>query len=254
MVDYLLNKQVALHQVPRQASSSFLTGLDAVMLASASPVIKSGEVLDLGCGVGGVGLCYARRIYNDYSLKNIKLTFIDASKIYCDLAAQNVLVNKFLKTFEIINKDMSTAPIFSDRFTSIMSNPPYDACLKPHSVMGGDLKTVAKIESTVCLDQWLNYMLKALKMRGYLTIIHKMHRLDSILHSLYAKAGDIHILPIKTTNSKPAKRVIIQARKGIKSGLTMHQAIKLQDENNQPTEISKAILNGAAIDLRYDFL
>ena len=71
-----------------QPKSGFRVGTDAVFLA-ASVGVKSGRILDLGAGVGGVSLCLANR------LNNVQITAVELDPVLVALARKNAVCNGF---------------------------------------------------------------------------------------------------------------------------------------------------------------
>ena len=55
--DHLLYKTVAI----TQPKTGYRVGTDAILLAASVPQ-RTKRILDMGCGVGGVALCIARRL------------------------------------------------------------------------------------------------------------------------------------------------------------------------------------------------
>ena len=234
MADYLLNKQVLLHQ----PDDAFRTGLDAVLLSAVMPALKSGKVLDVGCGVGAVSLCYGQR-----HKSNVHITGLELHKTFAEYAQKNVIENNFLQRVTIVNGDIKDCVFGGDIFDGIMTNPPYEKLCSADRA-NKTLKDIANIEGSVDLYGWIAGCLHALKARGYFAIIHKMERLDSIMHALHRVAGDIRILPIQTKYNTAPKRVIVVCRKGIKTGVTMCPVLCLQNEDGSYTDRAKKILSG----------
>ena len=234
MPDSLLNKQVILHQ----PDDAFRTGLDAVLLSACMPALKTGRILDAGCGVGAVSLCYAMRHDND-----VRITGLELHETFKGLAEQNVIENNLSHRVDIIHGDLKDNIFGNDVFNGVMTNPPFE---KSDSADRANttLKDIANIESTVDLLHWITQCLRALKARGYFTIIHKMERLDSILHALHGVAGDIQILPIQTKYKTAPKRVIVVARKGIKTGVKMYPVFCMQNQDGSYTKKAQEILEG----------
>ncbi len=233
MVDYLLNKQVSI----QQPTDAFRTGLDAVLLSAVMPRVK-GKVLDVGCGVGAVSLCYGI-----WHKDIVQITGLELHETFAKYAMRNVRDNNLQNHISIVNADIGLRPFGSDVFNGVMTNPPFEKS-ECADRANKTLKDIANIEGTVNLNEWIKHCMHALKMRGIFAIIHKMERLDSILHALHGVAGDVHILPIQTKQGIAPKRVIVVCRKGIKTGVTMLPVLALQNTEGSYTKITKAILNG----------
>jgi len=245
MADYLLNKKVKLNQ----PIDSFRTGLDAVLLAMIAPKIKSGKICDMGAGVGALGLCYLTRFANNnIDIDKINITGIEKSKVFTQYYSKNIDCNKFNNNFNIINNDIINSDLKKSSFDMVITNPPFekDSAYKSDN----DLKNIANIESTCDLKSWIKIAVNITKQNGYIAIIHKMERLDEILHYLYPNIGAIRILPIITKFGFNPKRVIIVGVKNSKSSLKMHNPLILSDIAKKYTDFTNKILFGEAeIDL-----
>ena len=77
-----------------QPEAGYRAGIDAVLLAAAAPVGASRKelVLDVGAGVGVVGLAVAHRAANAH------VTLIEREPLLADLARQNIFRNNLRYT------------------------------------------------------------------------------------------------------------------------------------------------------------
>jgi tRNA1(Val) A37 N6-methylase TrmN6 len=82
--------------------------------------------------------------------------------------------------------------------------------------------------------------------KGSLTFIHRADRLDSLLALLAGKAGEITLYPLWPGGGKPAKRVIIRARKQIASPTSLLAGMILHEDDGRFTAAADAVLRGAA--------
>jgi tRNA1(Val) A37 N6-methylase TrmN6 len=91
------------------------------------------------------------------------------------------------------------------------------------------------------------------KPKGGVTLIHRADRLDEILSLLHGKAGGIVVFPIwpKATDAGgDARRVIVSARKGMKTPLRLAPGLALHGDDGGYTGAAEAVLrDGAAIRL-----
>ena len=77
------------------------------------------------------------------------------------------------------------------------------------------------------LRDWIKNCVRFLRNSGYFSIIHKSSRTDDIIVILKnLNFGDINIFPIFTKDKDLiANRVIIVAKKGVKTSATLHKEI-----------------------------
>src|SRR6202035_3823989 len=91
-------------------------------------------------------------------------------------------------------------------------------------------RAAAHVESAADLQAWLRFALVMARPKGTITLIHRADRLDAILAELTGRTGEIVVFPLWPGAGKPAKRVIIRARKGVATptrlaaGLVLHYA------------------------------
>lgn len=188
-----------------QPREGYRAATDAVFLAAAIPA-KAGEtVLELGCGAGVALACLQHRV-------PVQATGLELQQEYADLAVQNMARNGL--SAEIVLGDLEEMPpqLRAQSFDHVMMNPPFFETNR-HSAPENTGKAMAFLEGKAGLESWLLTGLKRLKPLGWLTIIHRAERLPDILAGL-GTAGDAHILPLSARKGRPARRVIVQARKG----------------------------------------
>src|SRR5262249_36941780 len=93
-----------------------------------------------------------------------------------------------------------------------------------------DSRKRANEEVEADLGVWLRVALEMLRPKGALVLIHRADRLHDVMALLHGRAGEIAILPLWPKAGKPAKRLIIRARKGLRTGaatlpgLVLHEA------------------------------
>ena len=239
-VDHLLDNRVTLSQ----PINGFRAGIDAVLLSACVPSPKpNNTVLDIGCGVGSAGLCYATRV----GLQNrtdVTLSLLDCNPLFSPYVTDNIQVNDLTHCTHYHCTDISTqTPINNDSIDHILTNPPYETAhqgnASPHHS-----KHLGNIETTADLNCWIKYCHRVLKTGGTLSMIHRADRLHHILHTLHgdttkAMFGDIHILPVQSLVHKSAIRVLIHARKNRGGGCIIHPPFILQKTNQQGVDYTQ---------------
>ena len=233
--DRLLGGRVRLLQ-PRRG---YRVAVDAVLLAAAVDAKAGQRVLDLGAGVGSVGLCLAARV------PGIDVTGIELQQAFALLAERNARLNGVEDRVRTILHDLAYPLPESlagnpGGFDHVATNPPYlaAAVADPSPDLG---KARATVESSAGLAQWLAIATGALKPAGTLTLIHRSDRLEEIVALLAGLGwGD---LAIKTL--PPAARILVRAHKG---SLKRYDSPpwRLHREEGGYTEAAEAVLRHAA--------
>ncbi len=193
-----------------QPKRGFRAGTDSVLLAAALDASAKGHALELGCGSGGALLPAA------YRLSDMQFTGLDHDPNATDRAEQGVAENALNSRVDIVTGDAGELPAaWESLFDLVFSNPPFfqDGAIR----QPGEGKESAYVES-LPLEAWLTAMLFALRPKGTLTLIHRASELARILAVIERRTGEITVLPVRSFPGADAKRVIVRARKGLRSG------------------------------------
>jgi len=229
--DRLLGGRVRLLQ-PRRG---YRVAVDAVLLAAAVDATAGQRVLDLGAGVGAVGLCLAARA------PGVSVAGIELQPELAGLARRNAVLNSAENRVETIVHDLAFAlPDGLAPFDHVCTNPPYLAAAVADPSPDRS-KALATVESSAGLARWLAVAVAALRDDGTLTLIHRSDRLEEIVTLLAAVGwGDLAIKRLP-----PAARVLVRARRS--SALMRRDVtpLMLHRPEGGYTEAAEAILRHA---------
>jgi tRNA1(Val) A37 N6-methylase TrmN6 len=240
-IDSLLGGRVKV----AQPADGYRVAVDAVLLAAAVDAAERASVLDLGCGVGSVGLCLAWR------RPDLTITALDREPVFIAAARANAATNGMAERLHIVEGDMR-APL-PQKFDQVVMNPPY---LKAGSatVSTHPLKAAATAEGEAKLADWIAAARDALEPGGILTLIHRADRLDDVLGCVARSFGGIAVLPIHPKRDRAAKRIILRAQLGSGEKLAILPGLVLHEENGAFTAAADSILrDGAALPMRAGF-
>lgn len=232
----VLGNRVSLLQV----AGGFRTSMDSVMLAAACPAKIGQSVLDLGCGVGSVGLCIAERV------PGITLVGIDIQADHIEIAKKNAALNGVSGNAEFIIADVRTLEMES--FDHVVCNPPYlESGTHIPSPSEAKARAMGHMEEDLNLKDWISCAFRHIKGQGSLTLIHSAGQTDDILYALYGRTGGrrfgaVEIIPLWPHAGEAAKRVIIRAWKHKKSPSVIHPGIVMHDADGTYTQNANAIL------------
>jgi len=217
----------------RQPKRGYRAGTDAVLLAAAvghqsrrdgaSPV----RLIDVGAGVGAVGLLAATR------LAQLDVTLLERDRSCCELANANIEAASLDRRARVIRDDVA-APILAGQpelpengFDVAVSNPPFYSA-NDHRRSPEALKAGAHALPEAGLDLWLRFMARMTRSGGTLLLIYPADRLPALLCAVMPRFGSIVVQPLHARAGEPAHRVIVRAIKGSRGpaclapGLVVH--------------------------------
>ena len=218
-----------------QPCTGYRIAIDPFFLAAAVPAQAGDQVLDVGCGVGAAALALACRV------PGCHLTGIELQPTLADLAAGNAARHAIPLT--LWRGDLADpAPDWPrNSFDHVLTNPPYlepaDGTPPPD---GG--RALAHVNSRLSLAGWLAQCLRFLRPGGSVTVVHRADRLDAILAAMIGKAGAIEVFPLWPKPGQPARRVLVRARKGRKTPLTLHPGLMVHRADGGFSPAAEAIL------------
>lgn len=226
--DALLGGRVRLLQPAR----GYRVAVDAVLLAAAVDARAGDRVLDLGAGVGSVGLCLAARV------PGCSIVGIELQPELAALAQRNAVLNGAEDRVHVRVHDVaSPLPMDLGLFDHIATNPPYlPAAVADPSP--NPSKALATVESSADLGRWLEVAAGALKPAGTLLAIHRSDRLEEIA-GLLVRLG---LGEIAVKRLPPAARILIRARRSREPHRTETEAFTLHRADGGYTDTAEAVL------------
>ena len=234
--DALLDGRVLL----RQPARGYRAAIDPVFLAAAVPARAGERVLDLGCGVGAAALCLLTR------LPAVEVTGLELQGEMARLAVDNAKSNGLSARFRVLQGDILAPPATLEpgTFDRVMLNPPYltAAAARPAECPA---QATATREAEAGLADWLRAAIHLLRPKGSLTVIHRADRLDAILAALQGHAGEVKVFPLWPGAERPAKRVVVAARKAVATPVTLMAGLVLHGAGGGFTPAAEAVLRGA---------
>lgn len=230
-LDTFLHGRVAV----RQTRAGFRSGLDAVMLAAAVPAAAGDAVLELGAGAGAVSLCVAARV------PDCTVTGVEIDPLLASLANDNARANGMAQRVTFAVDDVFDLPRELKReFAHVLCNPPF------HD--GGEVSPDAARDRALRdrggLGAWMETGLKRTISGGTFTAIVRADRMSEALARL--PDSGVSILPLWPRGGEPAKRIILQTRKGSRAASVLLPGLVLHNPNGSYTPEADSVLRDAA--------
>lgn len=186
---------------------------DAVWLAAIAPTsVKT--VLDVGVGSGGVSLCLL------HHNPDAKITGIDISEDMINACKKNAELNHREMNLMVADITHWSTP---DTFDLVVTNPPYFS--------GTPARHGAHHNADI--SQWMKRCVARAKPNGYFCTIIDAPLIGIVLSVLNDKhLGDIRIFPLfGTENKETAERVLIFARKSVRTGSTLYKGLPMNNDS-----------------------
>lgn len=230
----------------QQPARGYRVAIDPVLLAAAVPASSGARVLDVGAGTGAASLCLAARA------PECQIVGLELQRELCRIASHNVTQNGLEPQVQMVAGDLGRPPprLTGASFDHVMTNPPHLAARAATAAPNRE-RALAHVEGNIDLANWFAGCVRMLKPGGMLTLIHRAERSAEILAALSGKVGDLILFPLWTgAESRPAKRLIIQARKGTQGPLRLMRGLILHERDGEYTRAAEAILrHGKGLDL-----
>ena len=232
--DMLLNGKVKFQQPVK----GYRVAIDTVLVAAAVPAVEGSHVLELGAGVGAASLCLLARVAGCH------VDAIECQKDLAALARTNAELNGVVSKMTVHERNILSFPgEFSGKFDHVMINPPY---LQPRRASCDAKESISTVEHDANLGDWVSVALKAVRRKGSLTFIHRADRLDELLMLIRGRTGGIVVAPVWAYSGREAKRVIVQALKGVSTPLRLSSGITLHESDGAYTVAAEEVLRNAA--------
>jgi len=232
-----------------QPKTGYRAGIDGILLAASVPAGDGDAVLDVGAGVGVVGLAVARR------LAHARVSMVERNPRLAGLARSNIERNGLAGRVRLFEADVTQpeAPIpgvVAGTFDHVLANPPFH--IEGRGTAASDpLKAGANAMPDGDLDLWVRFMAGMTRSGGTTALIHRADALPALLEALAGRFGGAAVLPIHPRVGEPASRVLISAVKGSRAPLELRPGLVLHNADHSFRPDVEAILrHGAALALR----
>lgn len=219
-----------------QPMKGYRFAMDSLVLAAFTHPNPGDKVLELGIGVGAASLALA------YQHPDIIIHGVEVQDNILPITHKNIEANGWADRFELFAGSLRDKLIPGHFYDHVMMNPPFFE-RQHYSNSLHDHKTISHGEGDTVLEDWIYEAHRCLISQGYLTIVHCARRLDDLLTILSVKFAGIEVFPLWPRLGHPAKRVLIRARKGVKSPLTLHAGLVLHQENGALTPQAAEVIH-----------
>ena len=238
-------EQIYLNYNIFQNNNFFKFGIDSFLLSKfflENTTIKHNNIADFCSGTGIVGIfSYLNILHNSYcnenisirktNIENVKIDFFEIQNYFANLNYRNCSniynqildnshnTNTYLKNpFNVFNASIDTLKLdinFKDKYSCILSNPPYMKENKGISTNSKE-KDIAKIAKKDFLDSFFSAVKFCLIDKGELYIVHKPENLSEII--IVANKYNIELKSLQFITNTSNKQPSLFLAKFVKNG------------------------------------
>ena len=211
-----------------QDTDYFNFSLDSVLLPNFVTLNKNiKNVIDLCTGNAPIPLILSTKT-------DAKIIGIELQKEIYDLAIESVEINNLQDIINILNYDVKEIDkIFeTESFDVITCNPPYFKYTENSNINKNDIKTLARHEVTLNLNDIFKVAKKILKNNGVIALVHRPERLVEIIDTMRENNIEPKRLQfIYPNENKESNMILIEGRKNGNPGLKVLKPLYVHDEN-----------------------
>jgi len=238
----------------RQPLQGHRAGSDAILLAAAAPAEGVSRLVDVGAGVGAVGLAILQR------MEGASADLVEQDVGLAALAEENAALNGLRERTRVVRVDVTrtrerrAAGLLDDAADLVVTNPPFfdarsvrvspDARRASAHVFAGKAPAGA---GAAPLETWIIASLALLRAGGRFIIIHRPEALAQILCAFGQRLGGVAILPIHPQADAPAHRILVAGVKGARGPTSLRAGLALHDQRGAFTPRAQAIHRGEAL-------
>ena len=208
-----------------------------MLLAAALGLEQGGQAVEFGCGAGAALLCAATL------WPNARFLGIEADAAAHALACANVAAGGFADRVQVAAGDaLAVAPRDQDL---AFANPPFFD--DPAALRGPAPGKTAAWLNQAGIGAWVAAMVKAVRPRGKIVLIHRADAVPALLAACAAEpVGALRLRPIQPFADAPAKRVLLSARVQAKTPFQLLPPLVLHDRGSgaKYSAEAEAVLRG----------
>lgn len=182
-----------------------------------------GEVLDVGCGCGILGLLLKR------DFPSVTMHFLDIQEQNCTIAKANAEANNIPIESFTCNDFLQTH--FEHKLDMIVSNPPFYH--KGGVKNEDDALFLSRHSSALPFVAFAQKVTKILSNRGYFCFCYDAKQIDSLMSALLGNGLNVEDLCfVHSKEDKEASLVLIRARKNSKTLCKIHPPLFIYKEES----------------------
>ena len=215
-----------------QDTDYFNFSLDSVLLYNFLNLKKNMKIIDICSGNCPIPLLLSKKV-------NSKIIAVELQKEIYELGKESIEINNLSNQIELLNMDAKelTKKYDTDTFDLITCNPPYFKINDGSIINDNNVKSIARHEIMITIDDIIKIGRKLLKNNGSLCIVHRTDRLFEIINKM--KENNIEVKRIRFIYPKKDKEsnlVLIDGHKNGKEGVKILPPLYVHNDDGSYTE------------------
>ena len=216
-----------------QNKNYFNFSLDSILLPNFAPITENTKlILDLCTGNAPVPLVLTTKT-------NAKIIGVELQKEVFELAKESVELNNLSEQIELINDNINNivTKYETDTFDLITCNPPYFKHSEQSITNDNEIKSIARHEIHMELEDVFKISKKLLKNGGSICMVHRTDRLMEIIEKM--KNNNIEPKRVQFIYPKmnsESNLVLVDGRKNGKTGLKVLTPLYVHNEDGSYTD------------------
>lgn len=234
----LLNYNASIYQ----NEDWFKFSLDSVLLANFATInYRTKNILDIATGNAPIPMLLTYRT-------KAHIYGIEVQKEIYELAIKSVFENNMQNQINIINDDVKNYKKYfnNEHFDVITSNPPYFEVNSQKVINNNDIKSIARHEVLIKLEDIIKISSSLLKKGGIFAIVHRPERFIEIVECMKKyKIEPKKIQFVYTNSEKDAKIILIEGIKHGNKGVKINKPLYIyESDGNYTKEVKKMFGEG----------
>ena len=216
-----------------QNKNYFNFSLDSILLPNFAPITENTKlILDLCTGNAPVPLVLTTKT-------KAKIIGVELQKEVFELAKESVELNDLSEQIELINDNINNivTKYETDTFDLITCNPPYFKHSEQSITNDNEIKSIARHEIHMELEDVFKISKKLLKNGGSICMVHRTDRLMEIIEKM--KNNNIEPKRVQFIYPKmnsESNLVLVDGRKNGKTGLKVLAPLYVHNEDGSYTD------------------
>lgn len=231
------NKLLNFDAIIYQNNEWFKFSLDSVLLANFVTInYRTKNILDIATGNAPIPMLLTFRT-------SAKIYGIEVQTEVYNLGVKSILENNMQNQIKIINDDIKNYQNYfkSNYFDVIVSNPPYFEVNNQKVINTNDVKSIARHEILITLEEIVKISSTLLKKGGIFSLVHRPERLIEIIELMKKYNIEPKKIQFVYTNlEKDAKIILIEGIKYGNKGLKINKPLYIyESDGNYTKEVKK---------------